>query len=103
MAVVYVQVEFFKAHRQQVHNITNVQVKDPVVLVLDPQNRFHVVLQLYITAFAFRQSALIFAFVNIVIGMMLSAHFAFEELFRCLFISYRVPLILLFLLCHHGA
>jgi len=35
VTVVNVEVEFFEAHRKQVHNITDIQIEDPVVLVFD--------------------------------------------------------------------
>jgi hypothetical protein len=46
MTVVDVEVEFFEGHRQQVHDVSDVKVEDPVVLVLDAEDCFYVVLQL---------------------------------------------------------
>ena len=46
MTIVDVEVEFFEGHGQQVHDVADVQVEDPVVLVFDAEDCFYVVLQL---------------------------------------------------------
>ena len=70
MAIVDVQVEFFETHWEQVHHITNIQVKDPVVLIFDTQYSFHVVLQLHIANFVLLKSslALFLALIDIVVS-----------------------------------
>ena len=46
MAVVYVQVELLETHGEQVHHVADVEVKDPVVLlVFHAQYRLHIVPQ----------------------------------------------------------
>lgn len=47
MTVVDVQVQLFKTHGKQMHDITNVQVENPVILqVLYSKDSLHVVFQL---------------------------------------------------------
>jgi len=54
MAVIHMQVEFFKTHRKQMHHITNVQVENPVILVFYSKNRLHVILKSQHLNFALR-------------------------------------------------
>jgi len=44
MTVVDVEVELFERHRQQVHDVADVQVENPVVMVFDAEDCFYVVL-----------------------------------------------------------
>ena len=46
MTIVDVEVELFEGHGQQVHDVADVQVEDPVVLVLYAEDCFYVVFQL---------------------------------------------------------
>mmetsp|Transcript_7569 Transcript_7569/g.6916 ORF Transcript_7569/g.6916 Transcript_7569/m.6916 type:complete len:226 (-) Transcript_7569:286-963(-) len=45
MAVVYVEVKLLQTHREEMHHVPNVQVEDPIILVLHSQDRFDVVFQ----------------------------------------------------------
>ena len=45
MAIVDVKVRLFEAHRQQMHDVSNVQIENPVVLVFDSEYRFDVILE----------------------------------------------------------
>jgi hypothetical protein len=46
MAIVNMEVELLEGHGQEVHDVADVKVEDPVVLVLDAEDCFYVVLQL---------------------------------------------------------
>lgn len=46
MTIVDVEVKFFKWHGEQVHDVADVKIEDPVVLVFYAENCFYVVLQL---------------------------------------------------------
>ena len=52
MRIVNVKIELVKTHRKQMHNISNIEVENPVILIFDSQDRFHVILQLYVSFFA---------------------------------------------------
>ena len=49
MTVVNMQIQFFKAHWQQVHDIADIEVENPIILVFDTQNGLNVVLELDLT------------------------------------------------------
>ena len=55
------------------HHIANVQVKNPVILIFDAKDSFHVVLQLYVPFFALLQCLLVLShsLINIVISVLL--------------------------------
>ena len=62
MRIVNVKVEFVQTHWKQMHNISNVEVENPVILIFDSQDRFHVILQLYVAFFAaWKRASRIFA------------------------------------------
>jgi len=75
VTVVDVKVQLFKAHGKEVHDISDVEVEDPVVLVLHAQDRLYVILQLDSAFLAFLKSLLIFkqALVDIIVSRLLSA------------------------------
>lgn len=101
MTIVNVQVQFFQAHRQQVHDVTNVKVENPVVLVLHSEDCLDVVLQLDMSRLGFWQGlGLPFALVNIVIGRLLRIRVLFahlEHLLGGLLVS-NSPLVSIFIL-----
>jgi len=43
MAIVNVKVKLFEAHRQQMHNISNIKIENPVVLVFNSKYSFNVI------------------------------------------------------------
>ena len=72
------------------HDITNVKVKDPIILVFHTKNRLDVILELHVANFVLlkRSLTLLLTLINIVIGRLLSAQLAhLKHLLRCLLIS----------------
>ena len=52
MRIVNVKIELVKTHWKKMHNISNVKVENPVILIFDTQDRLYVILQLYVSLFA---------------------------------------------------
>ena len=64
MTVVNMQIELFKAHGEEMHDVANVQIENPVVLVLHSQDGFDVVLQLNGAFFSLLKSlSIVFVYV----------------------------------------
>ena len=72
------------------HDITNVKVKNPIILVLHTEDRLYVILELHVANFVLlkRSLTLFLALINIVVSRLLSAQLAhLKHLLRCLLIS----------------
>ena len=53
MTVVDVQIQLFQTHWKQMHNITNIQIENLVVLLFDTKDSFNIVLKFDIPTFNF--------------------------------------------------
>ena len=73
MTIIDVQIEFFQAHRQEMHYIANIQIENPIILIFDSKNGLDIVLQLDITFLSLLQSHSFFL-VDIIIGGLLITH-----------------------------
>ena len=88
MTIINMQIQLFEAHREQMHDVANIQIKDPVILIFYSKNGLHIVLQLDVTTFSLWKRRWILHSSCVVVCWMSSTILTLlEHLFRSQLIS----------------